>query len=127
MKLFGPLNSGVAAGGAGVATNNTTSSTVLVGEVLGIYVSYKDAPPATTDVTVKALGTTPSAPTYNLLALVNKNTSGWFYPLIQVCDTTGTPIAATYDHLMLHDYINVSIAGANNADSVDVWLMLAGE
>lgn len=124
MRVYGPLNSGAGTGGAGVATANTSSATRLVGRVIAIYVKYNDTPPATTDVTVKTLGTSPSAPTQNLLVLTDANTSGWFYPRVQVNATTGSAIAATYDKLAIYDNINVAIAQANDADSVDVWVML---
>ena len=64
MKLLGPINTGVAAGGAGVATNNRTTTTKIEGLLIGVYVKYNDSPPAgTTDILVKTVGTSPDAPT----------------------------------------------------------------
>ena len=126
MRLYGPLNSGAAAGSAGSATANADSSIRLIGRVVGIYVKYNDSPPAaTTDVTIKAIGTSPAPPTYNLLVLTNAATDGWFYPRVQVCDTAGSAIANEYTPLVLHDYINLAIAQANAADNVDIWLLLS--
>lgn len=125
MRLYGPLNSGAAAGGAGVATANASSRTPLVGEVVGIYIKYNDSPPVTTDVTIKTVGTSPAPPTYNLLVVTDSATSGWFYPQVQVHTTAGALIAGEYRSLLVHDYINVVIAQANNADNVDIWLLLA--
>ena len=125
MKLFGPLNTGVAAGGAGTATANASSTIALTGRVQGVYVKYNDSPPAgTTDVTVKAVGTSPAPPTYNLLVLTNAATDGWFYPRVQVHDTAGSAIAAEYTPLLIHDLVNVTIAQANVGDSADVWILL---
>lgn len=124
MPLIGPLSSGVAAGSAGSATNNADTSTRVVGKVVGIYVDYLDSPPATTDVTIKTKGTSPAAPTYNLLVLTNANTDGWFYPQVQIHDTAGSAIAGEYTPQLVHDYLNIAIAQANAGDSVNVWLLV---
>ena len=125
MGLVGPLSSGTAAGSAGSATANTDSTVRLIGHVMGIYVQYLDTPPATTDVVVKTKGTSPAPPTYNLLSLTDANTNGWFYPHEQIDDTSGSAIANEYTPLLVHDLINISIAGANAGDSVNVWLLIA--
>lgn len=125
MKLYGPLNTGDTTGGAGTSTANATSTKVLNGRVQGIYVKYNGSPPAgTTDVTVKTVGTSPYPPSYNLLVLTNAATDGWFYPRVQVHDTTGSAIAAEYTPLLIHDFVNVTIAQANDGDSADVWILL---
>ncbi len=124
-RLFGPLNSGVAVGGDGVATANTSSTHRVRGEVMGLYILYNDSPPAgTTDVTVRTKGTSPAAPTYNFIKVSNAATDGWFYPRVQVCDTVGSAIAGEYTPLVIDDLVNILIEGANAADNVDVWLML---
>lgn len=125
MRVFGPINSGSATGGAGTATANTSTATRVIGRVIGVYVKYNDSPPATTDVIVKTVGTAPASPTYNLLSLSNANTSGWFYPQVQIHDTSGSAIAGEYEPQLVYDQINVSIAQANDNDSIDVWLLLA--
>lgn len=125
MNLVGPINSGPAVGGDGVATASDTTAVYIIGRVQGIYVKYNDSPPAgTTDVTVATLGTSPTAPTYNLLAVVNAATDGWFYPRVQVHTVAGAAIAAEYTPLIVYDRIKVTIAGANAADNVDVWILL---
>lgn len=125
MNLIGPINSGAAVGGDGVATANDTWPSVISGRVQGIYVKYNGSPPAgTTDVTVATLGTSPYAPTYNLLAVVNAATDGWFYPRVQVHTVAGAAIAAEYTPLLIYDRVKVTIAGANAADSADVWLLV---
>ena len=125
MKLLGPINTGVAAGGAGVATNNGTTTTKIEGLLIGVYVKYNDSPPAgTTDVVVKTVGTSPDAPTNTFLTLTNAATDGWFYPRINVHNTSGSAQAAVWDYVPLYDFVNVAIAGANNSDSADVWLLV---
>lgn len=128
MRLIGPINSGTSTGGAGASTANTSTATRVVGEVKGIYIKYNDAPPAgTTDVTIKAVGTAPAAPTYNILQVSNAATSGWFYPRVQIHTTAGVAIADAYDGILVYDNINVAIAQANDGDSVDVWILLSDE
>lgn len=129
INLVGPINSGTAAGSAGSATANNTTTTTVKGRVLGVYVLYNDSPPSTTDVTIATLGTSPAPPTNTLLTLTNANTSGWFYPRQQIHDAAGA--GATYDGTNeiyepapVHDRVKVTIAGANSGDSVDVWLMV---
>jgi hypothetical protein len=126
MKLFGPINSGIAAGGAGVAGNNATTAQIVRGNVIGIYVRYNDACPATTDVIIKTVGTTPAMPTQTLLTLTNKNTSGLFLPRALPQDTSGANLAALTiaEPNPVFDNINVAVAQANDADSIDVWLFL---
>lgn len=126
ISLVGPLNSGAAAGSAGSATANADSPVRLVGKLVGIYVKYNDSPPAaTTDVTIATKGTSPAPPTYNLLALANAATDGWFYPQVQIDDTAGSAISGEYTPQLIHDYVNVKIAQANAADNVDVWLLIS--
>src|SRR3990167_7534703 len=110
--LYGPLNSGAAAGADGVATANTDSAIVLRGAVLGLYVRYNDSPPAgTTDITIATKGS--RAPALTLLTIANAATDGWFWPRVQVHTTAGAAITATYDYAAIDDKINVNIAQAN--------------
>lgn len=125
MNLIGPINTGVAAGGAGVATANADSPTVVHGALHAVYVRYNDAPPAaTTDVVIATVGTSPRPPAQTLLTLTNAATDGWFYPRRQVDDDVGVAIAAEFDRFALADYVNVLIDQANDGDSVDVWLLV---
>lgn len=124
VKMVGPINSGSAAGVAGSATSNGNSSIILSGSVKGIYVKHNDSPPATIDVTVRTVGTDPSAPSYNLLAKVSSNTDGWFYPQAPATDVAGVAISGEYVSQVVSDYVNVLIAQADAGDSVDVWIML---
>lgn len=125
MALIGPINSGVAAGGAGVATNNSTITTTVRGLVAAVYVKYNDSPPAgTTDVTVATLGTSPSAPALTLLSITNAATDGWFFPrAVEHLNSDGTALTS-HTYLPVEDRVKVTIAQANNGDSVDVWLLV---
>lgn len=128
--LSGPHNSGAAAGSAGSATANATSTNVILGRVLAVYVKYNDSPPAaTTDVTIATAGGTGSAPANTILTITNAATNAWFYPRHTVHDEAAAAI--TYDGTRevheappIHDTVKVTIAGANAGDNVDVWLLM---
>jgi len=124
ISLAGPFNSGVAAGGAGIATANSTTSIPINGVIHSIYVRYNDTPPATTDVTIATSGT--SVPALTLLTLTNANTDGWFNVQHAVSDNAGAAIAATYIAPVIGDSVKVTIAQANNSDSADVWFIIGG-
>ncbi len=122
-RLAGPFNSGVAAGGAGVATNDTDTTVTLSGLIVGVYVRYNDAPPAgTTDVTIATTGS--SFPATTILAITDAATDGWFYPRVNIHDTSGSAQATVWDYIPIDDIVNVKIEQANNSDSIDVWFML---
>lgn len=127
MRIYGPINSGSATGGAGVATSSATSTTPVVGFVAAIAVRYNDSPPSTTDVTVAGAGTNHLALT--LLTLTNANTNVVKNVRHAIHDDTGAVITfdgtnEVYDLPALADFVTVTIAQSNDADSVDVWLFL---
>lgn len=127
MNIVGPFNSGIAAGGAGVATANADISTKVEGTVVAVYVSYKGTtPPSTTDVTITTKGSNPSAPSLTILNVANNNANGWFFPRAQVhLNTTGAAITGVYtEGIPINDVLNVAIAQANNDNNADVWLMV---
>jgi len=125
ISLVGPLNSGVAVGSDGAATANTNSTRVLKGVVRGVCIVYNDSPPAgTTDVTVATQGTVPGV-AETIYYKESSATDGWFYPkTLFNLNTTGAEIASLYEFIAIYDYVNILIAGANAADSIDVWLLL---
>jgi hypothetical protein len=126
MRLIGPLNSGTAAGSAGSATANATSSTIISGEISAVYVRYNDSPPAgTTDVTIAGA----NVPAAAILTLTDAATDGWFFPRAIAHDAAGAAVTfdgtnEIYVKIPVHDTIKVTIAGANAGDSADVWLMV---
>jgi hypothetical protein len=126
MRILGPINSGVGAGGAGAATNNATTNARVDGRVVGVYVRYNHSCPNTTDVIVKTVGTSPAIPTQTFLTLANKNTDGLFMPRVIPHGTTGVALDALTiaEPVAISDFVNVSMAQANDADSVDVWLLV---
>jgi len=129
LQLYGPLNTGAAAGGAGVATANASSTVTLSGLVRAVYVKYNGSPPAgTTDVTIATVGTSPNAPALTILTLTNAATDGWFNVRHQVHDNTGTALTldgtrTNVDLVPIHDLVKATIAQANNDDSADVWIL----
>lgn len=122
--IIGPINSGSATGGAGVATANATTSIDFDGLLMSVYVRYNDSPPATTDVTVASGGTSPNAPALTYLSVSNANTDGWFHPrVLENLNTDGTALT-THAVMPVADKVTVTIAQANDGDSVDVWLVV---
>jgi hypothetical protein len=105
-----------AAGGAGVATANTTSSVIIAGEIMAVYLQYTDSPPAgTTDVTIAEATTSPAM---SILTVTNAATDGWFFPMAQAVNQSNTAITGMGQEIAVNDYIKVTIAQANNSDGV---------
>lgn len=130
MRVVGPINSGVAAGSAGSATSNATTSVAVEGVVHAVYLEYLDSPPgATTDVTVATAGV--NHPAQTILAISNSATSGWYYPRAATHSTAG--VAALYagsgtavnDLIAIADKVKVTIAQADAADGVNVYLLIS--
>jgi len=125
MRLCGPINSGITAGGAGASTNDADSKITLIGEIAGVYVRYNDTCPGTTVVTISSKGS--NVPAGDILVLSNANTSGWFRPSQQFCDNSGAPIAGAYGGSLVYDIVNILVEAADDGCSVDVWFLLKGE
>lgn len=123
MQLIGPINSGAAVGADGSATATGESTMTVVGLVYAVVVKYNDSPPAATcDVTVKTKGTSPNAPTKNILAIANSATDAEYKPRSDYHSTAGVAAGANDALLAVHDKIQVVIAQANAGDNADVWL-----
>lgn len=123
MAYYGPFNSGAAVGSAGAATSNATSDQAIDGVVMAVYVRYNGSPPsATTDVTIATAAAGDEAPSRTLLTLTNSATDGWRDIRAQSIGVTGSAISGSYVPMPITDRIKVTIAGANAADSADVWL-----
>ena len=109
-----------AAGGAGVATANTTTNEKLNGELFAIYLEYLDSPPAgTTDVTIATV----ASPATTLLTISNAATNAWFYPMAQAQTNAGASITNQGRAYVLDDQVKVTIAQANNGDGVNATLL----
>lgn len=122
--LVGPINSGAAVGADGAATATSTAPIKTTGLVYSVYVKYNDAPPATTDVTVKTQGTSPQHPSTTILSLANANTDAMKLPRLDECQNDGTALTSYGALIPVDDCIQVVIAQANAGDNVDVWLMV---
>lgn len=104
-----------ATGGAGVATATATTSKVVEGKVVAVYLEYTDSPPATTDVTIQEAHESPAIP---VLTVTNANTDGWFYP-------DQASVNSDVEPVYTGDYLSVTIAQADNGDGVTatiVWV-----
>jgi len=125
LQLAGPFSSGVAVGVNGSATANKDTSTVIRGLIRGIYVDYLDSPPAaTTDIEIKT--SDDNHPEISILAISNAATSGLFLPKKESVSQVGGANSGDFDLIPVFDYLNISIAGANAGDSVDVFLFIEG-
>lgn len=129
MRLVGPIYSGAAAGSAGSATANATTAVAVRGAVHAVYIEYLDSPPAgTTDVTIATAGI--DHPAQTILSIANAATSGWWYPRAATHSTAGAAAlyagggSAVLDRVAIADKVKVTIAQADAADGVNVWLLL---
>ena len=123
--MVGPITSGACTGADGSGAATGTSSVPVCGFVYAVYVQYVGDDPATTDVTVKTQGTSPRAPSYNILVATDLATDKLFLPRgISHVGTTGVA-GTTYDQLTpVDDYIQVVVAQANTDDVINVWLFM---
>lgn len=126
MNLIGPISTGATAGGAGTSTATVTTTSIVSGLVYAVYVKFSGtAAPATTDVTITTLGTSPNLPAQTILSSANANTSGYFYPRTAVhLNTSAAAISGGYGLVPVHDRIVVTIAQSDDASVLDVWLLM---
>jgi hypothetical protein len=108
------LDTGVAAGGAGVATATGKSNGAIEGRVLAVGIVYLDSPPATTDIVLRTSGT--SGPTRTILTIANAAANGWWFPRHLDHDEAGVALT-TRSPLSVNDQLEAVIAQANNGDS----------
>lgn len=106
------------------ATGSARTVAPVSGRVLGVHVAYTGQS-GTCDVTVAA-----ELPALPILALVDANTSGWFFPRDYACDTAGAEL--TFDatepvpvEIPVDGYIGVAVTGGS-AGSVVVTLLIEG-
>lgn len=118
-------STGVAAGGAGVATA-TGYSPAIAGKILAVHVAYLDSPPAaTTDLT---LWDEADPALENIVSLTDQATDIRVYPrrLLETNDGTDLTYDGTrkvYGEYVVCGRLAAKIAQANNADycMVTVW------
>ena len=119
---FVEINTGVATGGAGTATANASTTAVIYGEILAVYLTYEDSPPAsTTDVTLASDAGIIGAQT--ILSRVNNATDGVHYPRVETADNLGATntynaTEPVYTPFVVMNTLNLLVAQANVGDSV---------
>lgn len=95
-------------GGAGVATGSGTSSVLLTGELLDVYIDYHASCPATADVTIS------EAVFGNVLVRSNSATDGRFAPRMPIHDAAAAVITNGWDRYpLVNSLITVSVAQAD--------------
>jgi len=124
LDVYGPLNSGLTAGGAGASTNNATGGTPITGNLLGFYIRFNDSVPAgTADTTIQLTGGV--MPARTVLTITNGATDGFY--AVRAGAVTVANAAITDSNTLIplvRDYIKVTLAQANDNDSVDVWAVV---
>lgn len=117
---FSRIETPLTVGGSGTASATANSSNVISGIIRGIHIEYVGTPPNTTDVTIAGI-TPPSQP---ILTVSNNATSGWFYPKALAIETDGSTISGGwYTDIVVNDKVSVSVAQANDDDSVIVTIL----
>jgi len=110
----------VCSGSDGSATGTGASSVPINGKLLAIHLNHSTGA-VTSDVTVA----TTQAPTQTLTSKANSVTDGWFYPVVQSTGAVdGAAVSGAYAPLYLDDYVTVSVAQANGAQTLDVTLLV---
>lgn len=120
------FSTGLATGGAGVATA-TGHSPHVHGEVLAVYVDYQDSPPSgTTDFTLSGEADPASE---SIISLTDQSTDIKIYPRRVTEKSDGTDILYTsgeevHEPYVVHGRLEATIAQANNDDYVvvTVWI-----
>jgi hypothetical protein len=122
--LIGPIKSGPAVGGDGVATATGISNQPIVGFVYSLQIKYVGDPPAgTTDATIKTQGTTPAPPSITLYSKSNSATDAHVFPRFDSCKSSDGSALSTNDMIgAISDYVQITIEQANAGDSIEVWI-----
>jgi len=123
-RLFGPITTPACTGVDGSGAATVTSSMQVCGKVHAVYVQYVGDDPATTDVTLATLGTSPKPPATTILAKANSATDGWYFPrALEHLNTDGSDLT-THDKIAVDDFLKVTVAQANTGDIINVWIYL---
>ena len=125
ITMTGPFSSGACVGVDGASTVTTTSAVRVTGLIHAIYLSYVGDDPATTDVTIRTLGTSPAAPSYNILVRADSATDALLLPRFDTHKNTDAAALTTFTGLMpVDDYLQIVVAQGNTNDIVYYWLFL---
>jgi hypothetical protein len=95
-------------GTAGSATGTATSSEVVMGYLVDVFLDFHASAPATTDTTI-AFATRGG----DILVATNTNTDTLFHPRVKTVDNTGAAITNSHDRVLLNQPITVSVAGCD--------------
>ncbi len=107
-------------GGAGTSTANKTSTKVVRGWIVGVYIQYDGSPPATSDVTIVGADITPAQ---DIITVTDANTDDWFHPLHQAQDESGANLTGQGVPIIVAERIKVTLAQANDDDGVTVTIL----
>lgn len=86
-------------GSAGSAAGTGAVAVPAGAEVLALHIDYHASAPATTDVTLSAVGEPDSQ---TIETITSSVTDGWHYPRQQVRDSAGALVAGAYDRFIAH-------------------------
>lgn len=100
-----------ATGGAGTSTGTVFTKNVVNGDIVGIYIDYDAAAPATVDVTIIEGTNVPPLP---VLTATDLNTDAWFFALHAAKNEAGVAITNEGTCLCAYDRLKITIAQANN-------------
>lgn len=109
-----------AAGSAGSATGSAKTRSGISGRVLAVHFDFSASPAATIDTTLA----TGNAPVNTILSLANVTADNWYYPRVQMQGNTGTALTGIYEPVPIADSLSVSLAQANNGDSVTATIIV---
>ena len=102
-------------GGAGASTASVQSISPVSGVVYSVYLEFSGSPPAGTTTTTLRIKASPQA---TILSYAGA-TSQWFHVLHPASQSTDGAAFADLGQLIAADgYLLLTIAGANDADSV---------
>lgn len=112
------------AGADGSATGEDTSDYPIAGRFLSVNIAYSAGQENTCDVTIATVHT----PVRTILTKSDNDTSLWVDPRHKVQDETGADVTydgtnEVYEPVPVCDYIKVSVAGADNGETVDVTIL----
>ena len=95
-------------GSAGVAAGTGTSDSVVLGEVLGVYINFHASAPATTDTTISTVGGGP--PSYNLLVVTDSATDAYIAPRAAAVSAANGAITNSHTPFVVADRLQVVLA-----------------
>lgn len=106
-----------AAGSAGAAVGSGETPHVVDGIVRAVHLNYSASMAATSDVTIVEAN---ESPAIQVLTVSNNATDGWYAPMAQAVNQSGAAITNQGAAIVARDSLTVSVAQANDGDSVVV-------